>query len=306
VAAAVLAAAGCDSRDPAAASGGAGDYGVLVMAHGGSDAWNAEITKAVEPLRNDHAVEIAFGMADAASLQDAVRRLESRGVTKVGVVRLFVSGESWYERTEQILGLREGAPTRPATALESAPCATPRQDRMELWRIESGAVFALSTQGLADAPEMGSVLTDRARALSRDPGREDVLILAHGPGDEAENARWLRSLEARAETVRRAVPFRRVRAMTLREDWRAHRIAAETHIRAYVRDAAADGRAIVIPFRVSGFGPYAEVLKGLDYVSDGQGLLPHAEVTRWIARQADELKRGAFRAPLAGVKREAP
>jgi sirohydrochlorin cobaltochelatase len=293
----LLAAAGCGPQGPAPAA--PGDFGVLLMAHGGSKEWNAEVVEAVAPLLREHPIEIAFGMAEAASLQEGVRKLESRGVRRIGVVRLFVSGESFLERTEQILGLREGAATRPAGALSPADCATsgPSSGRPDLWRIETVSTFALSREGLADAEGMGAVIADRAKALSEDPAREDVLILAHGPGDEAENLRWLRSLEARAESVRAALPFRRVRALTLREDWRAHRIAAETHIRGFVREAAVDGRAIVIPFRVSGFGPYREVLQGLAYAADGRGLLPHPEITRWIGGEATKLKGETFRAP---------
>jgi hypothetical protein len=63
-------------------------------------------------------------------------------------------------------------------------------------------------------------------------------------------------------------------------------------IRAFVTEAARDGgRTIVIPFRVQGFGPYAEVLAGLEYVADGIGLVPHVHVTRWLAEQAGKLAR---------------
>ena len=62
-------------------------------------------------------MEIAFGMADAVSLQDGVRKLEAKGIERIGVVRLFVSGESWYERTEQILGLKPGAPAKPGSCV---------------------------------------------------------------------------------------------------------------------------------------------------------------------------------------------
>ena len=57
------------------------------------------------------------------------------------------------------------------------------------------------------------------------------------------------------------------------------------------------GRVIVIPFRVAGFGPYARVLEGLPYASDGRALLPSAEVERWVRRQARELTAGTFRKP---------
>jgi hypothetical protein len=270
------------------------DLGVLVMAHGGSKQWNQEVLAAVEPLKHEHNIEVAFGMADAASLQRGVQMLESRGARRIGVVRLFVSGESFLERTEQILGIAPGAPQRAAAQSEHEGHGAGHS--MEFWRIDTQSSFALSRQGLVEAPEMASVLVDRARTLSRDPSHEDVLILAHGPGDDAENGRWLAHLEARAEAVRRALPFRTVRVATLREDWPEKRQEAEQRIRSYVEHASRTGRAIVIPFRVQGFGPYADVLKGLDYASDGRGLVPDAGVTEWIEHQIAMLERARFRA----------
>lgn len=281
------------------------DFGVLVMAHGGSEAWDRAVETMLAPLRADHHVEIAFGMADAGSLQESVRRLEAKGVRRIGVVRLFISGESWYERTEQILGLRPGAPPRPAADPHAAHGGHAGH-AMAFWQIDTNAAFALSTEGLADAPEMGAVLVERARTLSRDPERESVLIIAHGPQNDDEDRRWLTQIGRRADAVRQAAPFRDVHVETLREDWPGKRAASEARIRAYVEQASRDGgRALVIPYRVQGFGPYAEVLQGLSYVSDGRALLPSAEVERWVSRQADELLRGAFRAPerVAGALR---
>ena len=288
---------------PSAAADASGGFGVIVMAHGGSPEWNQQVISAAYPLTKQQEVEVAFGMADPASIQSAVKALAQRGVTRIGVVRLFVSGDSFYDRTEQILGLRPGAPPMapPGTAHSGhADGATERSQGhgMELWRIESSASYALSRRGLSEAPAMGAVLAARARALSKNPGREDVLILAHGPGDDAENDRWIAQIGARAAAVRSALPFRRVQVMTLREDWPEQRAAAQRMIRAFVEESRRDGiTTIVIPFRVQGFGPYAEVLAGLDYVSDGVGLLPHANVTQWMADEIDELKRGPFKRP---------
>ncbi len=169
---------------------------------------------------------------------------------------------------------------------------------MAMFRVATGSSFVLSTKGLSDAPEMGAILADRAAALSKEPAREDVLILAHGPGDDGENARWLAKLDARAEVVRKRSPFLRVQVETLREDWPDKRVEAEARIRAFVQRASeGGGKAIVIPFRVQGFGPYAEVLQGLDYVADKKGLIPHAEVSHWIEREIAALRAGPFRAP---------
>lgn len=274
---------------PVRAQAPAKDYGVLVMAHGGGEAWNREVSEALAPLRAQQPLEIAFGMADAASLQEGVRKLEAQGVHRVGVVRLFVSGESWYQRTAQILGLEAGAPARPAADPHAAHAGHGGHS-MEFWKIDSQSAFVMSKDGLMDAPEMGQVLAARATGLSRLPAREDVLILAHGPADDGEDARWRAQLDERAAAVR-ALGFRTVRVETLREDWPDKRKAAEARIRDYVAGAQRDGgRAIVIPFRVQGFGPYAQVLEGLDYASDGRGLVPHPALVAWVQRQAQAMR----------------
>lgn len=283
-------------------------YGVLVMAHGGSPEWNQAVLDSVAPLAERYPLEVAFGMADACSMQEAVAKLEERGVRQVGVVRLFISGESWADRTRQILGMIEGAPASdPALCAEeaapppdhgghaghgaAAPAGGHGQHRMAFFRIETHSTFVLSTEGLADAPEMGAILADRARGLSRVPEREDVLVLAHGPGDDDENARWLAAIGSRASEIAAGLPFHRVQVLTLREDWPEKRVAAEERVRAFVGQSAAEGRkALVIPFRLFGFGPYAKVLGDATYVADQRGLLPHVNVTRWIARQAEALR----------------
>lgn len=272
------------------------DFGVLVMAHGGTPEWDAAVQKSVAALDSSFNTEVAFGMADPATIQSAVARLESRGVRRVGVVRLFVSGASWFERTEQILGIRPGAHARPAPQAAGEAHAG---HMMPPWRIDARAAFAMSREGLADAPEMGDVLLDRARTLSRDPGREDLLVLLHGTGDDAEQAHLLAAVGQQAQRVHRQVPFRRVLVEALREDWPDKRAAAEQRIRAFVSSAAGEGiTPVVLPFRVQGFGPYAKVLDGLSYRANGEGLLPHARVAEWMARQARALERGAFVAPL--------
>ena len=271
---------------------------VLLMAHGGPPEWNEGVLASVKPLRDRWDIEVAFGMADAASLQEGVRKLEARGAHRIGVVRLFVSGESWAERTEQILGIRPGAPP-PGTHAPDAHAAHGGHS-MEFFRLETKAQFAMSREGLADAPSMGNILADRAAALSKMPPREDVLVLAHGPGDDDETARWIAKLDDRAKVIRARLPFRRVQVETLREDWPEKRVDAEKRIRAFVERAGAEGGvAIVIPFRVQGFGPYKKVLEGLTYAADGTGLIPHAEVTKWIERQIGMLEPGAFQSPPA-------
>jgi len=273
----------------AGAAGELVNYGVLVMAHGGGEKWNAAVIAAVQELESRYPTEIAFGMADAHSMEEAVRKLEQQGVEHVGVVRLFVSGESWYERTEQILGMTAGAPDK-QVAMANEGDGHMGGMRMGFWQIDTDIQFHLSEEGLADAQEMDAVLTSRISALSRDPRNEVVVVLAHGPGDDAENTRWIEKISARTDSARNSIGVADVRVFTLREDWQAKREEAETEIRAYMRAAQETGKQVlVIPYRVMGFGPYHEVLEGLNYRADETGLLPHENVDLWMLNQAREL-----------------
>lgn len=262
--------------------------GLLIMAHGGSAHWNQTVLEAVAPLRKDRPTAVAFGMADPHTLQLALDSLATQGVQRVVVVRLFIDGASFQHQTEYLLGLRPDPPARFLLHHHGGHGAhgTPAPLRHNLSII-------LSEHGLMDAPEVGPILADRALALSQDPSRESVLLLAHGTEDEVLNARWIVAMERHAQLIR-ALGFYTVRVETLREDWPALRAEAERRIRAFVEAENQAGRTVlVVPFRIAGFGPYRQVLEGLTYRAEEIGLLPHPALTHWIAREWESLSRKA-------------
>ena len=267
-------------------------FGLLLMAHGGTEEWNEAVQNATTEISDKYPVEIAFGMADAGSIEESVRRLEGLGVEDVGVVRMFVSGESWYERTQQILGILEGAPSKGANE-------TPPNTFMPMgfWKIETDIKFHLSEDGLADATEMDEVIVSRIKGLMRQPEREVAIVIAHGTGSDEEDSRWVKKITQRTETAKLTLGLRDIKVFTLREDWFAKRGEAESNIRTYMESVINDGlNPLVIPFRVHGFGPYARVLEGLDYRADKLGLLPHENVNLWVANQLELLRQTAQRA----------
>ena len=267
-------------------------FGLLLMAHGGTEEWNEAVQNATTEISDKYPVEIAFGMADAGSIEESVRRLEGLGVEDVGVVRMFVSGESGYERTQQILGILEGAPSKGANE-------TPPNTFMPMgfWKIETDIKFHLSEDGLADATEMDEVIVSRIKGLIRQPEREVAIVIAHGTGSDEEDSRWVKKITQRTETAKLTLGLRDIKVFTLREDWFAKRGEAESNIRTYMESVINDGlNPLVIPFRVHGFGPYARVLEGLDYRADKLGLLPHENVNLWVANQLELLRQTAQRA----------
>lgn len=151
--------------------------------------------------------------------------------------------------------------------------------------IDHDLTIALSPDGLMQAAEVADVLAARAAALSTSPADESVLLLAHGTGDDVENARWVTAMEHLSGGLR-SHGFHAVRVETLREDWPEPRVAAEKAIRGFVSAEAEAGRSVlVVPFRLSGFGPYRRVLDGLDYRPSEAGILPHPAVTDWVERE---------------------
>ena len=62
---------------PAGPVPGEGEVGLLVMAHGGSPAWNQTVADAVAPLGGEMPTVIAYGMADPETLGTLCAELES-------------------------------------------------------------------------------------------------------------------------------------------------------------------------------------------------------------------------------------
>lgn len=266
--------------------------GLLVMAHGGSDAWNQSVGEAVAPLRGELPTALALGMADPVTLQAALDSLDAAGATDVAVVRLFLSGTSFLHQTEYLFGLRDDPPPHPM--LMHGP-----HGAGELAPLRHDQRILLSREGLSDSPAAANIVASRAEAI--DPGHvAPVLVLAHGMGSEEDNRALLADMEA--ATARLAgMGFTRVRAATLREDWPEARARSEAEIRAWLEEAADAGpEPVVVPYRLSGFGPYAKVLAGLSYQGT-EGLLPDPSITGWLRSQAGQLFcRGGVASPLGG------
>jgi len=289
--------------------------GVLIMAHGGSEQWNQSVQKAIEPLQNTYPIEIAFGMAKSSTLQNAVTKLENQGVNHIAVVRMFISGTSFLDKTKLILGLQHNTNTMPnmpntpnMSDMPAMPDTNTKPNMPDMpdmknmpnmpsthtmeppTQITTNATIHLSTQGLSTSTLVDDILIDRVQALSTDPSNEALLILAHGPGDDQENKQWLIDMQRRTQKLQTTGDFIDIRCETLREDWPGARAQAEQRIRDFVQSHNDAGtRVIVIPFRVAGFGPYAKVLQGLTYTADHRGFTPHPNITTWINQTAQSL-----------------
>ena len=65
---------------------------------------------------------------------------------------------------------------------------------------------------------LAAILADRAAAISKTPSREGVILVAHGPNEDKENAMWLADLSMVAKLIVAQKSFARVEATTVRDE----------------------------------------------------------------------------------------
>ena len=275
------------------------EAGVLLLAHGGSASWNTTVDGLRTRVDETAPTEVAFGMATRATIQAAVDRLIQRGVHEIVAVPLFVSSHSSVvESTRYLLGARADAPADLALfARMSHGAAANAHAEHSGHAAEDGTRPVRSSvpirlvRALDDHPIVADILVSRAKAISRDPAHEAVVIVAHGPVPDADNALWLADMGRVAARVSSAVPFARVEAITVRDDAPAPvRAAAAAELRALVTRLSSDGtRVLIVPLLLSFGGIEAgirERLNGLAYSIASQGIMPDDRVLGWVLEVA--------------------
>lgn len=278
------------------AAGQAPRTGILLLAHGGAQEWNARVADVAKTVDATHPTEVALGMASRAAIQTAVDRLTARGVTEIVAVPLFVSSwSSVITSTEYLLGLRAEAPPDLArfAKMTHGPSRPGSMPHHSAHGGESGTSRIATTlkirmtEALNHDPLIGEVVIDRARSMSQSPANEAVILVAHGPVPDDDNQRWLADLRVLARQVEGAIPFAAIEYMTVRDDaGPAMREAATQELRAKVQRQVATGRRVLIVPHLLSFGGIEaglrKRLEGLDYVMAAQGLMPDPRISRWV------------------------
>ena len=280
------------------------------MAHGGDASWNSEIAALRDTVDKMVPTETALGMADVAALQAAVDRLEKRGVKRIAAVPLFIHTRSEVlDQTRYALGLADkpsevlraafarrsehaGHGAHAAHAAHSASKAPSggHAHTFSTERVKVALPLAM-TLALDEHPFVARILCERARSLSRKPKLETVVLVAHGPVDDAAQPAWEASLASLAASVRAEGGFKAAVFGVLRDDAVPEvRAAAVADLRAKVAaGAATGGRTLVVPVLIARGGIEKKIekdLAGLDYAWDGKTLMPHAGFDAWVLDRA--------------------
>jgi hypothetical protein len=244
--------------------------GILALAHGFKEQGNRQFTAAYSTAATDYPKAYAFGMAMMTSdhIQSAISALEEKGVERIVVIPTTTADNTTLVRQwDYIFGKRE----------DSAYLDVPRvQARAELiWAPTPTA-----------HPLMAEILLDYARELSRDPAREMVVILGHGPQDSEDNEKEIALLSRHAAFLRDQGGFSEVRAANVQDDAPTEvRAANVAMVRGWAESAMAEGRrVIVVHTALTQSGVVGRLARDVEGVADfnAKGLMEHPLFGQWI------------------------
>jgi sirohydrochlorin ferrochelatase len=273
---------------PTAALAQDGAVGTVIIAHGGSEEWNAPVLELARAVETGGPVEVSFLMGPAAAetaYQDAVGRLVDQGASRVVVVPLLASSHSGhYEQIRYLTGERDDLPEGLMHHLDMGGIRRPE-----------GPISTTLTAAFDASGEVAGILQRRALALAEAPTEQALFIVGHGPGSAEDYAEWMANLRPVADSVKRATGFRDVKLGLVRDDAPAPvREEAVRRIREIIElQKGLTGRTVVVvPLLVSSGSVSNEKvphdLEGLEITYDAKGLMPHPLVARWVERRVRE------------------
>jgi sirohydrochlorin ferrochelatase len=256
--------------------------GTIVIAHGGDSLWNAGVREVAAQAKTGGPVEVSFLMgagAKEARFQDAVSKLEARGVKQIVVVPLLVSSHSGhYDQIRYLAG-------------EDVKLNETMMHHLHMAGIDRSPVRIpiRLAKALDASPEMARVLADRALGMSKTPAEQALFIVGHGPNSAEDYAAWMEHLRVVADSVAKWTGFRDVRVDLVRDDAPAPvRAEAVRRVRELIdlQHKLTGKDVIVVPVLVSKGSVSRDKIpadiKGTRSVYGGEPLLPHSSMARWI------------------------
>ncbi len=249
-----------------------GHVGVLALGHGYKAEGDALFKSGYAGIARTYPTAVGLGMTmmDSSQIQMAVDRLEAAGAKTIVVLPTEIGDStSLIRQWEYAFGRRD------------------QSSYLDVERINSKARVVLARTPTT-SPLTTRILADFVQGVSRDPSRETVVLIAHGPEDAGDNRRELINLAAIATGIRSATKVVEVRYGTLQDDAPpAIRQKNVNEMRGWIETARAAGRdVIVVPVVIvsrSGVSRrIANDLEGLAYTSTVKGIAEHPLFERWI------------------------
>ena len=242
-------------------------FGVIFITHGSSKADHNEtvvklkerIAAAPEPNQSLTGLEVAFlGDNNTGTMANALKKFSDKNTKNILLIPISPCS---YIRHEEIKTLAE--------------------------KVGNGVFQFKLAPAMDDNPLAVEIIKEHAKALSRDPGRENLILLAAGPVEEMENIVWMRQLERMGKTICSEMGFQEVACATIRNhspDLIAEQSIIDLRVKA--KALKEKGRVIVVPY-IFQDGPYEDLqsyLSGIVPPGDISqlGFISHLNADKWV------------------------
>ena len=255
--------------------------GVIVISHGSpQQSWNQKVLELVRSVKSPCPLEPAFiDFNEEITLEKSIKKLEGKGVDEILIVHLSPSSYSvHHEEVKYLVGLRKDLGFY--TDASGPP-------------VESTVKRFAVSPCMDDHPLVVKILIDFTMELSKDPENESLILLGHGPVEELANIMWVRQLERIGKEIRKALRFRDIFCMTLRNDSAdLIREQASQNLREAAKRLSNQGRVIVLTYAV-GTGmlqrEVSHILQGIpSVVVHTKGVSSHSNTLKWIEDVIDK------------------
>ena len=245
-------------------------WGILVISHGSRNPeWVLMVDESICKLNIPQHIPLDSSFLEAVegrTIQDGINQLEQRGVTDLVVVPLFISsGSTHMEEIQYALGII------PESSIET-----------DIERVITRTTIHFC-QPINDDPLIADICFEKISALSEQSSAEILLMIGHGSDEAGFGERWQEMLAALTTQVQALGRFAHSYTATLHPDDIAEKITELQQIH--------PGYQIIIAPLFLSEGYFTKKViparigesKGVRY--NGQALLPHPNITRWMERQ---------------------
>jgi hypothetical protein len=268
-----------------------GDVGVLILSHGVGENSDRVLKEAFEPLASRRPTAIGYDMSmmSSAHLQAAVDDLVARGAKTIVLVDEGTTTEhnSLTQHWRYIFSMY------PEASYLSVP------------RVSAPGVKFLWSGHFNDSPLITEIIYENAKSVSRQPAKETLILVGHGPEDAADNGPDLKLLQAHVDRIRAKKEFADVKIINLQDD--AIKPVRESNVRTlrkWVEQAGRQGNeVVVVAVAAASWGVQNNIkqdLRGLKYTFAEKGLAENPKFAQWVESLVDQALGGPPAARPAG------